>query len=101
MSPSQFENAGRPRLLRGERCDTVDDFAANFSCGNFLGVSFYAKDLSDIGKFKVIVEGRAAPNPPDLQAAMSLFNSGVLRGEKRLNAGRQCPAGGWAGCLWR
>jgi hypothetical protein len=101
MSSSQFKNAGRPRLLRSERCDTVDDFVANFASGNLLGVAFYAKDLSDIGKFKVIVEGGATPNPPDLQAAMSLFNGGVLRGEKRLTAGRQYPAGGFSGCLWR
>jgi hypothetical protein len=101
MSSSQFKNAFRTSLLRGERYDTVDDFVTNFACGNFLGVTFYAKDLSDIGKFKVIVECGATPDPPDLQAAMSLFNGGVLRGENRLNAGLQCPAGGFSGCLWR
>jgi len=101
MSSSQFKNAFRTSLLRGERCDTVDDFVANFSSGNFFGVAFYTKDLSDIGKFKVIVECGTTPNPPDLQAAMCLFNGGVLRGENRLNAGLQCPAGGFSGCLWR
>ena len=101
MPPSQFENTSRIGLLPGERCEPVDDFAANFSCGDFLGVTFYAKDLSDMGEFEVIVEGGTAPNLPDLQAAMCLFSGAVLRGAKRLNAGLQCLDEGWADCLWR
>jgi hypothetical protein len=101
MPPSQFENACRIGLLLGERCETVDDFVANFSSGNFLGVAFYAKDLSDRGKFKVIVEGGTTPNLPGLQATMCLFSGAVLRGEKRLNADRQCPDEDWVDCLWR
>lgn len=72
-----------------------------FSCGDFLGVPLYAKDLFDIGEVKVVVEGGTTPDPPDLQAAMCLFSDAVLRGEKRLGSGRQCPGGGWADCLWR
>jgi len=101
MPPRQFENASRISLLLVERCEPVDDFTANFSGGYFLGVTFYAKDLSDIGEFKVIIEGGATPNLPGLQAPMRLFSGAVLRGEKSLNAGRQCPDGGWADCLWR
>jgi len=100
MTPSQFEKPSRTGLVLAERGDAVDGLATVFSSGNFLGVPLYTKDLFDTGEVKVVIEGGTTPDSPDLQTAMCLFSDAVLRGEKRLDSGRQCPDGGWADCLW-
>jgi len=101
MPSSQFKKASRNGLLLADGCEPVDGFATNFTGGNLLCVSLYAKNLSDMGECKVIIEGSTSPNLPNLQATMCLFSGNVLRGEKRLNEDLQYPDGGWADCLWR
>ena len=97
VGADEREEPGRGRLGGRQAGHAVDGLAPRRARRALRDGAGQAEDLADVGEVKVGVEGRAAPEVADLQAAVALLRRRGRRGEKRPAGGRQCRRGAWAG----
>ena len=91
MASIQLQQTSRIRFFFRKAGNSINDFFCLFTRFKVGKFSMDTQNLSNVGKVKIIIQLGTGPDLADLQTAMSLIDTLVLRGENRPGEGLGYP----------
>lgn len=99
LPPNVRQDFFRVGLVNGQARYAKCRFGLHFSCLEIEEGPINSKDLTTIGKVKIIIEQRRGPDAPSFQSSVAFFDGVVQRGKNPPLGGLGDPHAVTSDCL--